>query len=50
MEFPVEIPVLSVEYKKPVLSDTEPTPETGWEIVLIKDLGYTKIWQEYRVV
>lgn len=49
MGFPVSVPILSLEIKDAKLSDTAPTPAEGYEIVLVKDLGYTKLWIEIRV-
>lgn len=50
MVFPVTVPILTLEIKATHLSDTEPTPEEGYEIALVEDLGYTKLWIEVRVV
>ena len=40
---------MSTEIKKLLLSDTEPTPQEGYEVVLLKDLSYTKLWIEFKV-
>ncbi len=50
MSLPVTVPALSIEILALHLSDTAPTPTTGYEIVEIKDLGYTKLWQEFKVI
>ena len=50
MVFPVTVPILNLEITKSHLSDTKPTPEEGYEICLFKDLGYTKLWIEGKVV
>lgn len=47
--FPVTVPILTLEIKAMGLSDTEPTPAEGYEIVLVRDIGCTKLWMEYRV-
>lgn len=47
---PMIVPVLGLEIKATHLSDTQPTPAEGYEIVLVKDLGYTKLWIEAKVV
>ena len=50
MDLPVSVPILTLEIKATHLSDTEPTPSEGYEIAQIKDLGYTKLWVEFRVI
>ena len=50
MGLPVIIPALSIEIKALHLSDTQPTPATGYEIMLLKDLTYTKLWVEFKIV
>ncbi len=50
MVFPVIVPILELEIKERYLSDTAPTPAEGYEIVLIKDLVYTKLWLELRTI
>lgn len=45
----MEIPILTLEVKKIHLSDTAPTPSEGYEIVEVKDLGYTQLWLEFKV-
>lgn len=47
---PVTVPVLCLEIKATHLSDTQPTPADGYEIILVKDLGYTKLWIEFKVI
>ena len=48
--FPIIVPILEVEIKDRYLSDTAPTPAEGYEMVEIKDLGYTKLWLEFRMI
>jgi len=48
--FPVTVPILTLEIKATYLSDTAPTPAEGYEIVEVKDLGYTKLWIEMRII
>ena len=50
MGLPITIPALSIEIKALHLSDTQPTPANGYEVVLLKDLTYTKLWVEFKVV
>ena len=50
MGLPVTISALSIEIKDLYLSDTAPAPAEGYEIVEIKDLGFTKLWQEFKVI
>lgn len=50
MSFPVTVPILTLEVKSVKVADTEPTPDTGYEMALLKDLGYTKLWIMYKVV
>lgn len=50
MSLPITIPALSIEIKELALKDTAPLPDTGYEIVLLKDLGYTKLWVEFKVI
>jgi len=47
---PITVPLLSVELQAVVKSDEQPTPPEGYEVVLIKDLGYTKLWLLFRIV
>ena len=49
MGFPVTVPILTLEIKKTYLSDTEPTPASEYEVLLVKDLGYTKLWMEFKI-
>lgn len=49
MSFPVNVPILSLEIKQMHLADTAPTPATGYSIIEVEDLGYTKLWMEYKV-
>jgi hypothetical protein len=49
VSFPIIVPVVTIEIKRIVLSDTAPTPASGYEIVLVKDLTYTKLWMEFKV-
>lgn len=49
MGLPVTVPVVSIEINDIILSDTEPTPATGYEVVMIKDLGYSKLWMEFKI-
>ena len=50
MALPLIVPALSIEIKAFYLNDTAPTPDTGYEIVELKDLVYTKLWVEFRVI
>ena len=50
MSLPVTVPILSLEITKTILSDAEPTPQPDYEVTMVKDLGYTKLWIEFRVV
>lgn len=49
MVFPVTVPVVTLEIKSVSLSDTAPTPADGYEVVMVKDLTYTKLWMEFKV-
>lgn len=49
MSFPVNVPILTMEIKRVVLADTAPTPATGYEVVMVKDLTYTKLWMEFKI-
>lgn len=49
MSFPVTVPIVTIEIKGLILSDTAPTPEAGYEVVMVKDLTFTKIWMEFKV-
>lgn len=50
MALPVTINIMTLEINKVTLSDEAPTPAEGYEVVMLKDLGYTKIWVEFKVV
>ena len=50
MSLPVTVPALSIEIKALYLNDTAPTPDTDYEIIELKDLVYTKLWLEFRVI
>ena len=50
MVFPVTVPILVLEIKATYLRDTEPTPSEGYEIAELKDLGFTKLWEEFKVI
>jgi len=47
---PVIVPALSIEIKALYLADTTPTPATGYEVILLKDLGFTQLWVEFKVI
>jgi hypothetical protein len=49
VSFPITVPLVTIEIKRLILSDTQPTPQEGYEIALIKDLGWTKLWMEYKI-
>jgi hypothetical protein len=49
VSLPVTIPLVTVEVKKLILSDAQPTPQEGYEIVMVKDLGWTKLWMEFKI-
>lgn len=50
VSLPVTISALSIEIKALHLADTAPTPADGYEIVQVKDLGFSKLWMESKVV
>lgn len=50
MSFPINVPLVQIEIKQLILNDTAPTPESDYEIVLIKDLNWTKLWMEMRII
>ena len=50
MTLPVTVPALSIEIKTLYLSDTAPTPATDYEIIKLKDLIYTKLWMEMKII
>jgi hypothetical protein len=43
------VALVTIEIKRLILSDTEPTPQEGYEVVMVKDLGYTKLWVEFKI-
>lgn len=47
--FPITVPVVTLEIQNVVLSDTAPTPPDGYEVVMVKDLTYTKLWMIFKV-
>jgi len=49
MEFPITVPLVTLEINKPILSDTKPEPAEGYKVVLVEDLSWTKLWIEYKV-
>ena len=49
MVFPVKVPILTLEIQAVIVSDAEPTTEEGCQVILLKDLGYSKLWQIYKV-
>lgn len=49
MSFPITVPILTLEIKSLPRSDTEPTPPEGYKVVLLGDLGYTKLWIVFKV-
>ena len=50
VSLPATFPILEIEIKDLHLGDTEPTPADGYEVLLVKDLGYTKVWIEFKVI
>ena len=50
VSLPATFPLLEIDIKDLHLGDTEPTPEEGYEIALVKDLEYTKVWIEFKVI
>lgn len=50
MALPVTVTVMTLEIKNVALSDVTPTPVEGYEVVMLKDLGYTKLWVVFKVV
>lgn len=50
MSFPITVPIVTIEVTKIVLADAAPTPASGYEVVMIKDLGFTKLWMEFRII
>lgn len=49
MAFPVTVSVVTLEIASISLSDTKPTPPEGYEVALVKDLGYTNMWMIFKV-
>ena len=49
MSLPINVPVVTIEITKLVLADAAPTPASGYEVVMVKDLTYTKLWMEFKV-
>lgn len=50
VELPIQVNLVSIEIKNIILSDTEPAAQEGYEVLLLKDLGYTKLWIEFKVI
>ena len=50
MVLPVTVSALKIEIKALHLADTAPSPTTDYEISEVKDLGYTKLWMEFKVI
>lgn len=50
MSLPVTVSALSIEIKALYLKDTAPTPTEGYDIVELKDLVFTKLWVEFKVI
>jgi hypothetical protein len=50
VSFPISVALVSIEIKKLILSDVEPTPQEGYEVVMVKDLGWTKLWMEFKII
>jgi hypothetical protein len=50
VSFPITVPLVTIEIKRLILSDTQPTPTEGYEVALVKDLGWTKLWTEFKIV
>jgi len=49
VSFPVTVPVVTLEIQNVILSDTEPAPPEGYEVIQIKDLTYTRMWMIFKV-
>lgn len=49
MEFPIVVPLVAAEISRFILKDTKPEPAEGYEIALVKDLTWTKLWIEFKV-
>lgn len=49
MGFPISLPLVSIDINKLILSDVQPTPTQGYEVVLVKDLTWTKLWIEFKI-
>lgn len=49
MSFPITVPLVTIEIKQFVLSDTQPTLEEGYEVALVKDLDWTKLWIIFKI-
>ena len=49
MVFPIDVPILTLEIKEIHLNDSMPTPSEEYEVIQIKDLGYTKLWMEFKI-
>jgi len=50
VSLPLTFPVLEIEVKDFHLADTAPTLAEGYEVVMVKDLGYTKVWMEFKII
>ena len=50
MGLPIILSVINIEIKALYLSDNMPIPSEGYEIVQLKDLGYTSLWIEYKII
>ena len=49
MVLPITIPLLQIEIDM-VKSDTQPTTEDPYKVLLVEDLGYTKLWMVYKLI
>jgi len=50
VSLPLTFPILEIEVKEFHVADTAPAPAEGYEIVQVKDLVYTKVWMEFKVI
>jgi len=47
---PIEVNLVKVEIAELVLGDEQPTPQEGYEVVMVKDLGWTKLWMIFKII
>lgn len=49
VKLPVQVLLSAIEIKNILEADTAPTPSEGYQIIQLADLGYTKLWMEYKL-